>query len=91
LILLRVALELCQQGIPVLCLLPPGTINPLRIDELAPEVIVQLLNTPMRDYTHGDGLSLLRQLVEVGAIVIASVGEVADQARRILATGRHAV
>src|SRR5258707_12986359 len=91
LILLRVALELRQQGIPVLCLLSPGTANPPRIDELAPEVIAQLLNTPMRDYTHGDGLSLLCQLVEAGGIVIASVGEVADQARHILATDRHAV
>lgn len=91
LVLLSAALELCQQGIPVLCLLPPGTTHVPPADELVPEVIVQLLNTPLRDYTHGDGVRLLRQLVEAGARVSASVGEVADQARRALAADCYAV
>lgn len=90
LILLREALELCQQGVPVLLLLPPGTSNFPGKDEFTPEVIVQFLNTPTRDYVHGDGVRLLRQLIEAGAMIVASVGEVAEQARRILAAARHA-
>jgi cobalamin transport system ATP-binding protein len=89
--LLSEALELCQQGVPVLLLLPPGTTNPPLNDELMPEVIAQLLNTPTRDYTHGDGVHLFRQLVEAGATLIGSVGEAAEYARRVVAVERYAL
>ncbi|HEY3991783.1 MAG TPA: ABC transporter ATP-binding protein [Ktedonobacteraceae bacterium] len=81
--LLSEALELCQQGVPVLLLLPTSTIISPSKNGLAPDVIVQLLNTPTRDYTRGAGMHLLRQLVEAGATIVASAGEVAEHARRI--------
>lgn len=88
--LLHEALELCQHGTPVLLLLPPGTTNLPSKDELVPEVIVQFLNTPMRDYAHGDGVDALRQLLAAGAIIVASVAEAIEQARHLLA-GEHSV
>lgn len=91
LLLLDEALKLCQRGVPVLLLLPPGTSCPGPIEELAPEVIVQLLTTPTRDYAHGDGLRLLRQLVEAGARSISSVGEAAEHARHLLLAGQPVV
>lgn len=89
--LLQEALALCQSGVPVLLLLPPGTTSPAAKNELQPDVIVQLLNTPERDYAHGAGIRLLHQLVETGATVVASVGEAAEHARRVIQAGRHAV
>lgn len=82
LVLLQEALNLCQQGVPVLLLLPPGNLT----HEPEPEVIVQLLCAPTRDYTQGEGIRILRQLVEAGSVIIASPGEVIDQARRLLQT-----
>jgi iron complex transport system ATP-binding protein len=89
--LLSEALELCHQGVPVLLLLPPGTTTPPLNDELIPEVIAQLLNTPTRDYTHGDGVHMFRQLVEAGATLIGSVGEAAEYARHVVAVERYAL
>lgn len=84
--LLHEALELCQHGVPVLLLLPPGITNLPSKDELAPEVIVQFLNTPTRDYARGDGVDVLRQLLAAGAIIVASVAEAIEQARHLLAS-----
>ena len=83
--LLSEALELCQQGVPVLLLLPTSTTHLPSKDELTPDVIVQLLNTLTRDYTRGSGMRLLYQLVEAGATMVASIGEVAEYARRVVA------
>ncbi len=83
LILLDEALKLRQRGVPVLLLLPPGTSYPPPGKALTPEVIVQLLSTPQRDYAHGDGLRLLRELVAAGASLISSVGEAVAHARKL--------
>ena len=89
--LLSEALELCQQGMPVLLLLPTSTTNLPSKDELTPDVIVQLLNTPTRDYTRGAGVSLFYQLVRAGATLVASVGEIVEYARRVMAVEHPAL
>jgi iron complex transport system ATP-binding protein len=83
LILLSEALELSRRGVPVCLLLPPDMTNFSSTDEITPEVIVQFLNTPARDYTQGEGSRLLSQLVEAGASVFANVGEIVDLARKL--------
>ncbi len=89
LVLLHEAVELCQQGSPVVLLLPPDTKNVLPEDQHTPEAVIQLLCTPARDYAHGDGTHLLQQLVESGAIIAASIGEAVAHARRVLAINHH--
>ncbi|HEX7734382.1 MAG TPA: ABC transporter ATP-binding protein [Ktedonobacteraceae bacterium] len=92
LILLQGALELCQRGVPVLLLLPPGSREKSPLEaELSPEVLARLLCTPARDYAHGDGTRLLRQLIEFGATVVASVGEAAEHARQMIAANDPAL
>jgi iron complex transport system ATP-binding protein len=82
--LLHEALSLCQRGVPVLLLLAADSTLRSSKDEHNPEVLVQLLNTPERDYTQGAGIELLRRLVESGANVVASVSEILEYARRLL-------
>lgn len=89
--LLQEALTACQRGTPVLLLLPSASTNVYAPDELRPEVIVQLLNTPERDYARGDGIRLLRQLVESGATIVSNVSEVAEHARRVARADHSAI
>lgn len=91
LVLLQEALAACQSGIPVLLLLPPGSTSIGAPEGLRPEVIVQLLNTPERDYARGDGIRLLRQLVEAGATIISNVSEVVEHARHATQGDRSAM
>ncbi len=84
LILLQEALANSQRGIPVLLLLPPGSTNVPATEELQPEIIARLLNTPERDYAHGEGVRLLCQLVEAGGMIVASAGEAVEHARRVV-------
>ncbi len=89
--LLQEALSLCQRGVPVLLLLPSRQ-NAISIeDEIRPEVLAQLLNTPARDYTHGEGIRMLCQLVEAGATIAVSVSEAVEHARSVMAGEGHPV
>lgn len=79
--LLQEALTMRARNVPVLLLLPPGHPHFPAESEPTPELLAQCLNTPARDYAHGEGVRLLRQLVEAGASVVASVGEIVAYAR----------
>lgn len=80
--LLHAALEVCQRQIPVLLLLPHSLSHVLMVDEADPGMLVQRLNTPERDYAAGEGVLLLRQLVEAGASVITNVSEMVQRVRK---------
>lgn len=80
--LLQEALAMRERNRPVLLLLPSDHPHFPVENELTPELLAQCLNTPARDYTRGEGVRLLRQLVEAGARVVASVSEIVAYARR---------
>lgn len=82
--LLQEALVSRQRGTPVLCLLPGDRATAPGVADLRVESLAQLLHMPERDYTHGEGTRLLFRLVEEGAIVVASVGEIVGYARDIV-------
>src|SRR5579875_806897 len=84
LVLLQEALAVCRRGIPVLLLLSPGGPGMAATQDLSPEVLARLLNTPERDYAHGKGARLLCQLVEAGATLIATAGEAVVYARHMI-------
>ncbi len=84
--LLQEALAARQRNIPVLLLLPTSHPHLPTIDKPDPEALAQLLNTPERDYAFGEGVLLLRQLVEAGASVAASISETVECARQQIAS-----
>lgn len=90
LVMLQEALEICQQAVPVLLLPPPGISNGPLEAELAPEVLVQLVCDPARDYAHGEGTRLLKQLLASGATVVSSMGEAVERARHVRDVDHHA-
>ena len=75
---------MAQRGLPVLLLTPPISDSTLALNE--PESIEggMLLRTKMaeRDYTGGEGLKLLEDLLQAGAVVVGSVKEVIEIIRR---------
>lgn len=85
LVLLHEALRVCQSGRMVLLLLPSGT-NISALETLPQQQLLSLLNSPERDYASGEGLKLLRRLLETGARVIGSVGEAIEHVRTALTT-----
>ncbi len=87
--LLQEALAARQCGVPVLLLLPGDRANLPPEDERQPEALAQILNTPARDYTHGEGVQLLCQLVKEGAALVASIGELVEQARKNVGVQAH--
>lgn len=84
LVLLQEALEALQRGLPVFLLLPPDQTNVAL--EAAPslDMFVQFLNMHARDYAQGEGVRLMRELLEAGAVVVTSAREVIEQARRLI-------
>lgn len=83
LVLLHEALRVCQSGRMVLLLLPSGT-NISALETLPQQQLLSLLNSPERDYASGEGLKLLRGLLEAGARVVGSVGEAIESVRTAL-------
>jgi iron complex transport system ATP-binding protein len=83
--LLQDALSIRQRGLPVLLLLPSGHADVPQTDKGPPETFMQLLGVPERDYAHGEGAQLLHQLLAAGADILASMGEVVAQVRKVLA------
>lgn len=81
--LLQESLMVCQRNIPVILLLSGNHAHLSSVDVADPAILIQLLNTPERDYTSGEGLLLLHQLVQAGARVITSVGQVAECVRKV--------
>ncbi|HET8844677.1 MAG TPA: ABC transporter ATP-binding protein [Ktedonobacteraceae bacterium] len=85
LVLLHEALRVCQSGRTVLLLLPSGA-NISALETLPQQQLLSLLNSPERDYASGEGLKLLRRLLEAGARVVGSVGEAIEHVRTALTT-----
>ena len=75
-VLLREAVQAAQQGVPVLLLAPDD--GQTRTSEDA----LQRTGIDRRDYTDGDGVMLVRQLLDAGAGVVTSVGEAIEYMRQ---------
>lgn len=82
--LLQEALAALRRALPVLLLLPPDHSDSAS-KENAQELLARWLNGPERDYTNGEGRNLLCQLLENGGVVIGSVSEAVERARREIA------
>ena len=81
--LLQEAVHAAEKGLPVVLLTSP--VNTVCIpDNTTIEVSddVQLLDMAARDYTQGQGLALLEQLIQNGAIVSGSVNEALEEVRK---------
>src|SRR5437588_6166710 len=82
--LLKEAVAMAQRGLPVLLLTPPISDRTPALNE--PECIEggMLLRTKMaeRDYTGGEGLKLLEDLLQAGAVVVGSVKEAIEIIRK---------
>jgi len=73
--LLREALQAAQRGIPVL-LLSPYDANTSIGESQSPDPGKVRRTFTARDYTGGEGAKLLTELIECGAVVMDSVGDV---------------
>lgn len=80
--LLQEALAACRRGTRVI-LFGTSYSHKMSRAELQPEELTRLLNTPERDYAHGEGVKLLKQLVESGALLVGSVSEIVEGARHV--------
>ncbi len=83
LVLLQEALRAAEKGLPVVLLTSPiATI--CAPDDTIIEISdgMQLPDMMARDYTQGQGLALLEQLIQDGAALSASVNEVLDEVRK---------
>lgn len=76
--LLQEALQVAQNGLPVLLLALPGNEAPAGtslVEQIQATGIVE------RDYTGGEAQNLTQQLLQSGATVVGSVGEVLDEVK----------
>ena len=82
--LLKEAVAMAQRGLPVLLLTPPISDSTPALNEPEPIEGGMLLRTKMaeRDYTGGEGLKLLEDLLQAGAVVVKSVKEAIEIIRR---------
>src|SRR6266702_4295948 len=73
--LLKEAVAMAQRGLPVLLLAPPISDSTSALNEPEPIEGGMLLRTKMaeRDYTGGEGLKVLEDLLQAGAVVVESV------------------
>lgn len=74
--LLQESLAVCQRNIPVILLLPDTFASILAEEELDRSVLVQLFHASGFEYISDEGISLLCQLVQAGARVVAGVSQV---------------
>ena len=82
--LLKEAVAMAQRGLPVLLLTPPISDSTPALNEPEPIEDGMLLRTKMaeRDYTGGEGLKLLEDLLQAGAVVVGSVKEAIEIIRK---------
>jgi iron complex transport system ATP-binding protein len=82
--LLKEAVAMAQRGLPVLLLTPPISDSTPALNEPEPIEGGMLLRTKMaeRDYTGGEGLKLLEDLLQAGAVVVGSVKEAIEIIRK---------
>ena len=81
---LQEALTASQRSLQVLLLPPPDQATIPQVDTAPPDALEKFLGMPERDYTDGQAVHLQRQLLAAGAVVVASVSEVAAQVRKAL-------
>ena len=82
--LLQEALLAAQRGLPVIVLVPP-TVDSLHAPGEARETAdgpMQLTGMATRDYTNGEGVRLMEQLLQIGAQPVGSVGEALEAVKR---------
>ena len=91
--LLQEALSAAQQGLPVLLLSPPTSesvgarfIAPLGLGganaEIPNDALLYRTGIVTRDYTSGEALKLMQELLNAGATVVESVGEALEAIKR---------
>ena len=81
--LLQEAVHAAEKGLPVVLLTSPVSTACVP-DDTTMDISddVQLLDMAARDYTQGQGLVLLEQLIQNGAIVLGSVNEALEEVRK---------
>jgi len=85
LVLLQVAVQAAEKGLPVILLVSPvGTA--CAPDDLSTQVANSVQLFGARDYTQGQGLVLLEQLIAAGAHMSESVGEALEEAKKYIGT-----
>ena len=82
--LLKEAVAMAQRGLPVLLLSPPISDSTPALNESESIEGGMVLRTKMaeRDYTGGEGLKLLEDLLQAGAVVVKSVREAIEIIRK---------
>lgn len=81
--LLEEALAFCQRGGAVLLLLPPG-VDASGVEEMQPQDLLRLLRAREHDYAQGEGVRMLLQFLEAGAMPVGSLSAVVEHARRLV-------
>ncbi|HZU69674.1 MAG TPA: ABC transporter ATP-binding protein [Ktedonobacteraceae bacterium] len=83
LVLLQEAASAAKRGVAVLLFAPGSTASQLATEE--PQTIsdrlLQRTGIATRDYTNGEGVKLVREMLQAGARVVDSLGEVIEIAR----------
>lgn len=80
--LLQAAVTAARNGLPVLILAPAQ--NDVQPDaETSQEMLLQQTGILTRDYAEGQGVQCMRELLQAGAIVVGSVGEVVEIIRKM--------
>jgi len=84
LVLLQQALAAAQHGLPTILLTPTGMDTTCATDTLIDGDDGELQRTGIatRDYTNGEGVKLVGQLLQAGAIMVSSVGEAVELVKR---------
>lgn len=88
--LLQEAVIAAQHGLPVLILASAQREATLDSAETSQEMLLQQTGILDRDYTEGQGVQCMRELLQAGAIVVGSVGEAVEVIRKmiVLADGK---
>jgi len=81
--LLEEALAFCQGGGSVMLILPPG-VAASGVEKMQPQDLLRLFQAREHDYARGEGVRMLLQLMEAGAMPVGSLGTVVEHARRLV-------
>ena len=86
--LLREALIAAQRGLPVLLLVPGVADSICTPDEPIPTIdgLLQRIGMAASDYTGGEGLLLMHELLQAGALIAGSVAEATETTRKYTTT-----
>jgi hypothetical protein len=82
--LLREAASAAKQGLPVLLFAPPLPDSQILPEESLSDEDKLLHQTgiALRDYTNGEGLKLVREMLQSGAMVVDSLGKTVEIAKQ---------